>query len=200
MTMRGEKMLAGIRVCDYFIPPAGAGRRYYFDSKGVCRKSIDFLGHTANVQYSINNKRAYRLSDFDGGGTWLADWLLVQEPDGSLTEWGDDYPAKTLDWPRDRAHLRFVKGHEIQWAEHSSGTLWPSFLKSTPSQFGSFGTFLCVAMKSNKDPAVLDIYMEQKFRRTDRAVYHCRAGYGIEAITYYTDGGDSITIKEGTWV
>src|SRR4051794_34121977 len=179
-----------IRIADYFIIP-GTERRSFF-MEGAPFPSLTFQMYPAPDS-------CIRVIQTNPDGSWNSDWLLRQELDGALTEYCDEYPPSPLDFPRSRARLTFQEHYEIRWAENAFGRLRPNLLKSTPSKYGSFGTFLCKALVAHPpDDSQLDIYMEQSFRRTERSTYHCRKGYGIYAITYYTPDGTAATISEKT--
>jgi hypothetical protein len=137
-----------------------------------------------------------RLRQTDGYGAWQCDWMLRIEPDGSLTEVGDEYPVTSrLDMFSGKiSRLYFMPGHEIRWADSDNGTLWPNPAKTSPSKLGSFGTFLVKSMLVGDDRC--DIYTEQRFKVQERAVYHCRRGHGIYAVDYIEPNGDSVTITE----
>jgi hypothetical protein len=176
-------VVASYRVADYFLAPIAEPRTYY-DAQGVPIFRLTFFNprdwiirqEKPDLSLVLPNPNQYVL-------TWESDWLLRIEPDGSLTEYGD------ID---ENGTLIYVKGHEIKWSD-SNGTIWPNLFKSNPKQWGSWGTYLCKPMLMDDDH--LDIYMEQKFRNTERAVYHCQKGVGITAITYYLFNGDSATIS-----
>src|SRR6478672_4396712 len=147
-----------IRIADYFLGPPGSVQMFK-DSEG---KPI------FSFQTIPDGMGKWKLRQHSPAGAWQCDWLLRVEPDGSLTEYGDDYPD---------GKLRFVKGHEISWAMKDSGTLWPNLLTSSFSQYGSWGTFLVMSML--QADGNLNIYMEQKFQRTERSTYVCQQGKGI---------------------
>jgi hypothetical protein len=181
-----------MRIADYFIPPDNTTRAY-----GVAGAAIPTM-HLAFEYQPGPGAASWRINQTGPLGEWDSDWLLREGTDGSLIEYGDEYPAAKIDWPRSRSRLTFISGHEIRWAEDAKGTLWPNFLKTSPSKFGSFGTYLCKVLVE-KDGAA-SIYMEQTFGHTDRSVFHCRKGHGIFAIDYYytppSGGTEFITLHE----
>lgn len=183
---------AMIRIADYMIMPAGERRSFF--ATGSAYPSLSFQMYPAPGRSGVYMV-GRRMVQTNPDGSWNSDWLFYQEPDGSMTEYCDEYPPATIDFPRQRARLTFQERHEIRWAENAFGTLWPNLTKSSPSKFGSWGTFLCKAMiVKPPDDSLCDIYMEQKFRRTDRCTYHCRKDHGIFAVTYYTPDGSSVSI------
>jgi hypothetical protein len=176
-----------IRIADYLIMPDSTEKRSFF-VPGAPIPSLSFQMYPAP-------NMGWRMVQTNPDGSWNSDWLFRLELDGSMTEYCDEYPPAVIDFPRQRARLTFQEGHEIRWAENAFGTLWPNLTKSSPSKFGSWGTFLCKALIAKPpDDSLCDIYMEQKFKRTDRCTYHCRKGHGIFAITYYAPDGNSNSI------
>ena len=174
-----------LKISDYFLAPIGASRTYTLGGNPIMTLSTLIDG----VE---NYLPKYKLRQLNGKGEWQCDWLLRESPDGSLIEYGDQYPPKPIDWPRNKASLFYRSGHEIVWSLDDHGTLQPDLLRSSPSQWGSWGTYLCKALTREGDK--LQIYMEQRFKVTYRATYYCRKGFGVEAVTYYNDAGDSETI------
>jgi hypothetical protein len=184
---------AMIRIADYLIMPDSTEKRSFF-VPGAPFPSLSFQMYPAP---GMGSNMGWRMVQTNPDGSWNSDWLFRLELDGhgSMTEYCDEYPPAVIDFPRQRARLTFQDGHEIRWAENAFGTLRPNLIKSSPSKFGSWGTFLCKALIARPpDDSFCDIYMEQKFKRTDRCTYHCRKGHGIFAVTYYAPDGNSNSI------
>jgi len=174
-----------IRIADYFLLPLNQ-RRPFYDKAGDPVVGFE-LQPAGNL---------LRLHQTDGFGVWQCDWMLRIEPDASLTEVGDEYPATSrLDmFSGGRTKLYFLPGHEIRWADSESGTIWPNPAKTSPSKLGSFGTFL---VKSLILPdGTCQIYMEQRFKTQERSVFRCRYGHGPFEIDYLEPNGEAVTVTE----
>jgi hypothetical protein len=180
------------RVSDYFLPSIVELRkvRKLYLAGDVLEMGLEYLNGARPDEYIL------RQTNPDG--SWNSDWLLRVEADGSLTEYGDLYPkgSSVLGWAdfwRPNKQVFFRPGYEIRWQESGRGQIKVDYLTSSLSKWGSSGSYVCQLGRYTEQSA--DLYMEQRFGRTERAVYHLRKGFGIYAISYYLDNGDNNTIS-----